>query len=74
MTSELLRKLNIVDDGQEFLVCLLNFRPKNYNFSGKIRYTRIFHLIYSIIELRIGYNKGSHLLQNNNTATTCLKL
>ena len=74
MTSELLRKLNIVDDGQEFLVCLLNFRSENYNFSGKFFYTRIFHLIYSIIELCIGYNNGSYLLQNNKTATTCLKL
>ena len=74
MTNKLLRKLNIVDDGQEFLVCLLNFRSENYNFSGKFLYTRIFHLIYSIIELCIGCNKGSYLLQNSKIATTCLQL
>ena len=53
--SEWLRKLNIVDNGREFLVCSLHFRSEDYNSPGKFSYTSIFHLNYSIIELCVIY-------------------
>ena len=53
--SEWLRKLNIVDDGREFLVCLLHFRSENDNFLGKFIYTSIFRLNYLIIRLCVLY-------------------
>ena len=53
--SEWLRKLNIVDDGREFLVCSLHFRSEDYNFPGKFSCTSIFRLNYLIIELCVIY-------------------
>ena len=51
--SKRLKKLNIVDDGREFLVRSLHFRSEDYDFPGKFSYSRIFYLNYLIVKLCI---------------------